>query len=112
MPDLHSGIEGGAIEEPMVDMWVLLFVPSDCKVLRLLRKGSNFWLPLLIARGIFKYLSFVSLYLLHSAIFDRLECQMTESDPKPRKRKSSISCFQRLHKNLLHFCVLNGENRL
>jgi len=88
------------------------FRPFWLQGTQIIGKGSNFWLPLLIARGIFKYLSFVSLYLLHSAIFDRLECQMTESDPKPRKRKSSISCFQRLHKNLLHFCVLNGENRL
>lgn len=45
MPDLHSGIEGGAIEEPMVDMWVLLFVPSDCKVLRLLGKDQTFGYP-------------------------------------------------------------------
>lgn len=40
----------------------------DCKVLRSLRKGLNFWLPLLMARGVFKYLNFVSFYLLHSAI--------------------------------------------
>jgi len=68
MPDLHSGIEGGAIEEPMVDMWVLLFVPSGLQGTQILRKGSNFWLPLLMAGGVFKYLSFVSFYLLHSAI--------------------------------------------
>jgi len=69
MPDLHSGIEGGAIEEPMVDMWVLLFVPSGLLGAQMLEKGLNFWLLLLMARGAFKYLSFVSFYLFHSAIY-------------------------------------------
>lgn len=30
-PDLHSGIEGGAVAEPMIDMWVFSgFATSFC----------------------------------------------------------------------------------